>query len=104
MLSLKIIIYSAIFLTSSAIGIIQSQKYIFRVEELKEFKTALNMFKTKIKFTYEPIPEIFNQISSNIKPNVGGIFKIASHNMKSYPAGEAWMKAMNTDISCYWRR
>ena len=98
MLSLKIIIYSAIFLTSSAIGIIQSQKYIYRVEELKEFKNALNMFRTKIKFTYEPIPEIFNQIASSIKPNVGGIFKIASHNMKLYPAGEAWIKAIKTDI------
>lgn len=98
MLELKIIIYSAIFLTSSAIGIIKSRKYIYRVEELKEFKNALNMFRTKIKFTYEPIPEIFNQISKSITPAIGGIFKLASYNMNFYPAGEAWIKAMDTDI------
>ena len=98
MLELKIIIYSAIFLTSSAIGIIKSRKYIYRVEELKEFKNALNMFRTKIKFTYEPIPEIFEQISKSITPAIGGIFKLASYNMNFYPAGEAWTKAMDTDI------
>ena len=98
MLGLKIIIYSAIFLTCSVIGIIKSQKYIYRVDELKEFKNALNMFRTKIKFTYEPIPEIFEQISKSITPAIGGIFKLASYNMNFYPAGEAWTKAMDTDI------
>ena len=98
MLGLKILIYSAIFLTCSVIGIIKSQKYIYRVDELKEFKNALNMFRTKIKFTYEPIPEIFEQISKSITPSIGGIFKLASYNMNFYPAGEAWTKAMDTDI------
>ena len=98
MLGLKIMIYSAIFLTCSVIGIMKSQKYIYRVDELKEFKNALNMFRTKIKFTYEPIPEIFEQISKSITPAIGGIFKLASYNMNFYPAGEAWTKAMDTDI------
>ncbi len=98
MLELKIIIYSFIFLTCSAIGIIKSRKYIYRVEELKEFKNALNMFRAKVKFTYEPIPEIFNQISQAVVPTIGGIFKIASYNMNFYPAGEAWNKAIDTDI------
>ena len=56
------------------------------------------MFKTKIKFTYEPIPDIFNQISENIDPVIGGIFRIASHNMSFCPAGDAWAKAMETDV------
>lgn len=98
MLGVKIIIYSFIFLTCSAIGLLKSQKYIYRVDELKEFKNALNMFKTKIKFTYEPLPEIFKQIAGNINPTIGSIFKIASYNMKFYTAGDAWKKAMDTDI------
>lgn len=98
MLGIKILIYSCIFLTCSVIGILKSQKYMYRVNELKEFKNALNMFKTKIKFTYEPIPEIFEQIASSINPNIGSIFKIASYNMKFCPAGDAWSKAIDTDL------
>lgn len=98
MLGMKILIYSCIFLTCSAIGILKSQKYTHRVDELKEFKNALNMFKTKIKFTYEPLPEIFKQISASISPNIGSIFKIASYNMSFFPAGDAWSKAIDTDI------
>lgn len=98
MLGIKILIYSFIFLTTSAIGLLKSKKYIDRVNELKEFKNALNMFKTKIKFTYEPIPEIFNQIYESTDSYTGLIFKIASTNMKVLTAGEAWNSAIDTDI------
>ena len=98
MLGIKILIYSSIFLVCPTIGLLKSQKYIYRVNELREFKNALNMFKTKIKFTYEPLPEIFRQISGAIKPNIGSIFKIASYNMNFFSAGDAWNKAIDTDI------
>ena len=98
MLGIKILIYSSIFLVCYTIGLLKSQKYIYRVNELREFKNALNMFKTKIKFTYEPLPEIFRQISGAIKPNIGSIFKIASYNMNFFSAGDAWNKAIDTDI------
>lgn len=98
MLGLKIIIYSCIFLSSSAIGILISRKYEERVNELKEFKNALNIFKTKIKFTYEPIPEIFEQISKQIKTTPGKIFKLASCNMEVLTAGDAWNMAVDTNI------
>lgn len=98
MLGLKIIIYSFIFLSSSAIGILISKKYEDRVNELKEFKNALNMFKSKIKFTYEPIPEIFKQISNSMNSKTGKIFELASYNMKLLTAGEAWNMAIDTDM------
>ena len=98
MLGIKILIYSSIFLVCSTIGLLKSQKYIYRVNELREFKNSLNMFKTKIKFTYEPLPEIFRQISGAIKPNIGSIFKIAIYNMNFFSAGDAWNKAIDTDI------
>ena len=30
-------------------------------------KTALNIFETKVKLTYEPIPQIFKEISKKTK-------------------------------------
>ena len=98
MLGMKLLIYTCIFLVCSAIGLIKSQKYTYRVEELKEFKNALNMFKTKISFTFEPIPDIFSQISGIVSTNISSIFRIASYNMQFFPAGDAWNKAMDTDI------
>lgn len=98
MLGLKIVIYTCIFLSSSVIGILVSKKYEDRVSELKEFKNALNMFKTKIKFTYEPIPEIFEEISKQINSNTGKIFKLASSNMEVLAAGDAWNMAVDTNI------
>ena len=98
MLGVKIIIYAFIFLTSSGIGILISKKYEERVNELKDFKSALNIFKTKVKFTYEPIPEIFEEISKNIQSKPGKIFKLASLNMKLATAGDAWNMAVDTDI------
>ena len=81
MLFTKIIIYTFIFLASSLIGSLISKKYVNRVNELQEFKTALNMFKTKIRYSYETIPEIFSEIARNVNPNVGYVFQIASSKM-----------------------
>lgn len=94
MLGLKILIYSFIFLTTSAIGILKSKKYVYRAEELKEIKSALNIFKTKLKFTYEPIPEIFREIAENLNSNIGSIFKMASKNMELEIAEKAWNAAI----------
>ena len=54
-----------VFILSVLIGRYISQKYRYRLEELEEIKNALNIFKSKIKFTYEPIPDIFKEISNN---------------------------------------
>ena len=89
MLVVRIIIYSFIFLSTSLIGILISKKYADRVKELREFKNALNMFKTKIRFTYEPIPEIFKEIANGVGSNIGSVFSIASNNMKLLTAGRA---------------
>jgi len=98
MIIIKILIYSFIFLSSSMIGILLSKKYSNRVKELQEFQNALNIFKTKIRYTAEPIPEIFIEISSNMNSNIGSIFKAASNNMKLVTAGEAWNLALNTEV------
>ena len=59
---IKLLILNLILITSTIIGITFSKKYAYRVKELQEMKNALNIFMTKIKFTYEPLGEIFKQI------------------------------------------
>ena len=97
MLIIKIIIYSFIFLSCSLIGILISKKYENRVKELREFKNALNIFKTKIRYTYEPIPEIFLEISENISSNISNVFKFAANKMDGLTAGEAWSVALKLE-------
>lgn len=98
MVMVKIIIYSFIFITTSLIGLLKSKKYIYRVDELKEFKGALNIFKNKLKFTYETIPEIFIEIANTINSNTTIVFKIAAKRMKIESAEEAWENAINISI------
>lgn len=97
MVLIKIIIYSFIYLSCSLIGILISKRYVDRVNELKEFKNALNIFKTKIRYTYEPLPEIFTEISQNMDSNISNVFKKASEKMKICPAGEAWNIALKLE-------
>ena len=90
MFFIKVFILLFIFLGSLQTGKIIAKKYSNRVIELKEMKNALNMFLTKIKFTYESVPESFQEIGNNIGGNIGKIFGTASENMKENSAGEAW--------------
>ncbi len=95
MLTIKWISLILVFITTFFIGILISKKYKKRVEELNEMKNALSIFKTKIKYTYEPIPEIFNQISKISTNNIKNIFKKSTDNMKKTNAGTAWSKALD---------
>lgn len=102
MLIIKLIILVTIFITSSSIGYIIANQYKNRVNELKEFKNALNMLKTKMRYTYETIPDIFEEISKSTEQNISNIFKSAVQSMRSLQlnAGEAWKESiMNSKTS-----
>ena len=86
---------SLVFIISALIGKYISQKYRDRLEELEEIKNALNIFKSKIKFTYEPIPEIFGEISKNTNYNISKLFKQAKENMQNETAALAWEIAVD---------
>lgn len=94
MMIIKIILLIGILGSSAFIGILISGKYKTRVKELKEVKKALNIFETKIKFTYEPIPEIFTEIGNNVIYSIGEIFLNASRYMKKSNAKVAWEQAL----------
>ncbi|MCI8411254.1 MAG: hypothetical protein HFJ40_02170 [Clostridia bacterium] len=95
----KYFILFLIMISSSMIGKSLSKKYIYRLTELEEMKNALNIFKSKIKFTYEPIPEIFGEIAQNTNKNIGKIFETAKQKMKSDNANVAWEQAVDETIT-----
>ena len=95
MIIIKYITLVLIFICSSYMGILISKRYSNRVVELKDMKTALNIFETKVKLTYEPIPQIFTEIATKTKDNVSTIFEMASEHMKYKDAGTAWIESIN---------
>lgn len=90
MLIIKYIIIFSVFCISFYIGNLISKKYTLRLKELKDIKNALNIIESKIKFTYEPLPDIFIQTSKMVSKNISQIFVQASKNMKTGNAEEAW--------------
>ena len=81
MLFIKLLLFFFIFMSSTLIGILISKKYVNRVAELREFKSFLDILKTKIRYTYEPLGEIFNDISSSFSFNISQILKEISYNL-----------------------
>ena len=77
------------------IGNLISKKYVLRTEELKEFKGILNIIKNKIQFTYEPLPEIFYEVSNITNGNTSKILKNAANKMKNMNAMDAWNKSLD---------
>jgi len=96
MLVIKYIIIFWVFSISLYIENLISKKYTLRLKELKDFKNALNIIENKIKFTYEPIQDIFMQTSKMVSNNISQIFVQATHNMKIDNAEEAWEKSIES--------
>ena len=92
---IKWVIYGMILVTSTGIGILYAQKYQKRVTELKDFKTALNMLKTKIRYTYAPLNDIFSDISKSVNSKVSSIFENAIIHMDRKSATDSWNMAIN---------
>ena len=82
----KYIMLVLIFISSTIIGKFLSKKYTDRLAELEEMKNALNIFKSKIKFTYEPISEIFQEIAKTTIPNISNIFTKTVEKMENTTA------------------
>ena len=96
----KYILLLAIFALSTAIGLLIAKSYQNRVVELKEFKNILNIMKTKIRFTYEPLAEIFKQISKDNESEVEKIFGQMANQITYYQAKDVWENCIqDADIS-----
>lgn len=93
--TIKIILLTIIFILSIMIGMMLSSKYRNRVKELKEMKTALSIMKTKIQYTYEPIPEIFDELGQTQNKAISELFKEAKSNMQKKSVAQAWEESIN---------
>ena len=91
---IKYLMLFFILIACSLIGKYLSKKYVERLKELEEMKNALNIFESKIKYTYDPIPEIFDEITKNNNKNTSKIFKLAKEKMKEKTANIAWEEAL----------
>ena len=91
---LKIFNLISIVAISVYIGNYKSKMFGKRVIELKEFKNALSFFKSKIEFTYEPIREIFWEISHIIYKDQENIFKSFCLIIGDKDTGIAWNEAV----------
>ena len=99
MQSIKYCMLFFVFILSVLIGKYISKEYIYRLEELEEIKNVLNIFKSKIKFTYEPIPVIFEEISRNTNHNISKLFIVAKEKMENNVASVSWEQAVD-EVSC----
>ena len=93
MFFLKWIILLVILIISIYIGILKSRSYENRVIELNKFQNALVMFKSKIEFTYEPLKNIFEDISNVIYGDDCNIFSYTIQNDNNI--NESWKKAVD---------
>ena len=94
-LVIKYFMLFLLLVACTLIGRFLSKKYVYRLNELEEMKNALNIFESKIRFTYEPIPEIFGEISKNSTSNISNIFEKAKEKMKEKNASQAWEETID---------
>ena len=91
----KIILLTLVMGMCTALGIMKANKYKLRVIDLQEIKKALNLAITKMRYTYEPLPELFKEISKDLNENMANIFIKAHTFMETLNAGQAWEKAVD---------
>lgn len=91
----KIILLTAVMGMCTVLGIIKANKYKLRVIDLQEIKKALNLAITKMRYTYEPLPELFKEISKDLNENIANIFIKAHTYMETLNAGQAWEKSVD---------
>ena len=96
----KILFLLAIFVLSMMIGVIISKKYSNRVDELQETITGLEILESRINYTYDTIPEIFDFISRHLKTNIKNIFEYSSEKLlidKNFSAGELFSSTIDEE-------
>ncbi|MBR1540176.1 MAG: stage III sporulation protein AB [Clostridia bacterium] len=75
MFVVKMVMICLIILICNAIGKIKADSFQQRYLELKKLKRGLGIFRSKLEFTYEPVGEIFEDISRLVYEEEDNIFK-----------------------------
>lgn len=96
----KILFLLSIFILSTMIGIIIAKKYSNRVNELQELITSLEILESRINYTYDSIPEIFDFIARHLKTNIKNIFEYSAEKLsidKNFSAGELFNSTIDEE-------
>ena len=94
---LKIFLLFFIILLCTKIGILKAKTYDNRVVELKKMKSSLEVLRSKIEFTYEPIKDIFLEISNIVYHNTDNIFSRTIEQMNKKAVYFAWNEAVEEE-------
>lgn len=94
MIVIKYVNLLLIIAVCTYMGFSKSKQFSKRLTSLKNIKSSLNIFKAKIEFTYEPIKDIFNEISKIVYKNKENIFKTFCSNLENKDITVAWNEAI----------
>lgn len=92
---LKVLNLGAIFLICFYIGYYKAKLCEERVKELQRFLNGITMFKNKLEFTYEPINNIFLDISKVIYENKENIFIEVKKDINKKDINILWIEETN---------
>ena len=95
MIIFKMILSILIVVCATRLGVEIAKKYVQREKELYEIKNAFKIMETKMRYTYEPLKDIFNEISHTIDKNVSLIFKNAAEKIETHPAKSTWEESVD---------
>ncbi len=82
LLIIKCLLLLAIVGLSSLIGILVASKYNMRVKELEDLIGAMDLLETRVKYTYDTIPDSFEFVSDVMNTKASRIFMITAGNLK----------------------
>lgn len=95
MIIIKCIGIILIIIISFLIGYFISKKYSNRVAELKEIQIALDILENKIKFTYEPLRDIFIEMKNLLTGNISRLFESVSINLQDKNVETAFLQTLS---------
>ena len=97
LVTIKFFVLILILFICTQIGILKAKTYDNRVIALKKFKNALEMLKSKIEFTYEPIKDIFEEISKIIYSEQDNVFASTVNMIDKKSVNESWNFAVENE-------
>lgn len=100
LLVIKTLLIISVLCISTFIGYALANKYSSRVLELRDLIMALEIFETKIKYTYDSLTTSFMYIADNLKTKIYRIFFITAQEVsenKNDSAGECFKKVVDNE-------
>lgn len=100
LLVLKSILIITVLIISTFIGYVLANKFTARVAELNDLLLALEIFETKIKYTYDSLTTSFRYIADNLKTKAYRIFFITAEEInqnKNDSAGDCFRTVIDNE-------